>query len=185
MVTLKGSGSSHCKKTGLGASVLRGSMLPKSLQPGFPSLCSSSTYMAPVDKPFAPVILVEQESLHALNWFRYVPRRYWLLTICPLPPRHMWRQGAYRYIHLSRGSLWRKLLHRNLVLISCLLLQMRRRQGAYHRMHSEGKPTYYFFRSVHPLKTDSAFFDHFRCSFKKYRKWTIYFLKYFSIKYCA
>ncbi len=39
-----------------------------------------------------------------------------------------------------------------------------------HGMHTEGKPAYYFFSSVHPLKTGSPFFDHFRCSLKKYRK---------------
>ncbi len=61
--------------------------------------------------------------------------------------------GLSLHPFIKRKLMKKKLLYRNLVLISCLLLKMRRRQGV-QGMHTEGKPAYYFCSSVHPLKTD-------------------------------
>jgi hypothetical protein len=70
----------------------------------------------------------------------------------PLRPSHLWRQGAYRYMYWQPAYVEKKLLLKNLVVISSLSLQMRRWLRAYRYLDCTARESLdpNFFGSVRP-----------------------------------
>ena len=70
-----------------------------------------------------------REPIDELNWFRYVPRRYCMGGVTYMPTAassYVTSGGLSLHPFIKRKLMKKKLLYINLVLISCLLLQMRR-----------------------------------------------------------